>query len=67
MFELAKMPSADHPVGFEYLESLELDADAGLDAWANSLNGYVKGLHAAGVIDIADVDEFDRLRAEARY
>lgn len=67
MFEMAEKFSANSPKGQDWLHDLRADADAGLNAWMNTLTGYVRGLWAAGVIGIEELDDFDKLRVEAGY
>lgn len=67
MFEMAEKFSSNHPKGLEWLQALREDAESGLSAWMNTLNGYVRGLWAAGIIGTEDLDDFDKLRAEAGY
>lgn len=53
--------------GHEWLDALQSDADAGLNAWVNTLKGYVRGLWAAGIIEIEDIDDFDKILVDAGY
>ncbi len=59
----------DRTMALQYLEELQLDLENRSlpDAWVNELKGFMKGVHACGLIDVADLDEFDRFLADSRY
>lgn len=64
LFEMAARLSADSTKRLEWLQALRDDANEGQSAWLEMLNGFVRGLWAAGMIDLCDVDYFDKLRCQ---
>lgn len=68
LFNKAKeLTPDDNGRGHEWLGELQIEANAGQQAWVNTLKGYIRGLWAAGLIEIEDVDDFDQLLIEAGY
>lgn len=54
--------------GHDWLDDLRSDIEAGLiPAWVNTLKGYIRGLWAAGVIELEDLDDFDKILVDAGY
>lgn len=50
----------------DWLDDLEFDAVRGRPGWADRLLGYGRGLVFAGAIDIADIDDLDKLLSRYR-
>lgn len=68
IFKKAKeLTPGDDSRGNEWLDALQSDAEAGLNAWVNTLKGYLRGLWAAGIIEIEDIDDFDKILIDAGY
>ncbi len=52
----------ERTLALQYLEELLFDAENGnlSPAWINELKGFMRGVHASGLIDITDLDKFER-------
>lgn len=70
MFDMADQFSASSAKGQEWLRTLRADFGKGLISGSveiNKLSGYVRGLWAAGIIDVEQLDNFDKVKADAGY
>lgn len=70
IFDMADQFSANSPKGQEWLRDLRSDFGKGLISGSveiNKLSGYVRGLWASGVIDIEQINDFDKVKADAGY
>jgi hypothetical protein len=68
MFELAEQFSVNSSKGLDWLNDLKSDYGTGrVSGEIYILSGYVTGLWAAGVISIEQLDDFDKIKAEAGY
>jgi hypothetical protein len=51
----------DQYLAHEWLSDLESDANNNLfPDWLNTVRGFMRGLWASKVIDIAEIDDFDK-------
>ncbi len=68
LFTLAEQLSKGSENGLQWVIDLKSDAfTAQLPGWMERLAGYVVGLWAAGFISLEQLDNFDKLRAEAGF
>lgn len=68
MFELAEQFSANSSKGMDWLHDLKTDYGTGrISGEIYTLSGYVRGLWAAGVISLEQLDDFDKIKVEAGF
>jgi hypothetical protein len=62
---ISLLPSEEN-MALQYLKDnlLDLENDNLSGNWKSELKGFMKGLHAGGLIDVADLDEFDQYLIE---
>jgi hypothetical protein len=65
---ISLLPS-DRTMALQYLEELQFDLENRNlpESWINELKGFMRGIHASGLIDVASLDKFERLLTESGY
>lgn len=68
LFALAEQFSKGTAKGLQWVNDLKIDAFTyQLPSWIERLTGYVHGLWAVDVISLEQLDDFDKLKAEAGF
>ncbi len=65
---ISLLPS-DRTMALQYLEELQFDLESRNlpESWVSELKGFMRGVHASGLIDVASLDEFERFLVESGY